>query len=179
MSGGSGQFFFLRLGDWEISCSRRRLRTTPTEASSQAAASATPPEASGQSAASATPPEATATPPQASGQAAASAAAAGPACTASATPQEASGPPAASPQPASSSSSRVLGGAYYVIFESKHNRDLVGVHCCTWEELQNKLPGGRLHGSGCRNCKKFFIKDDAVSYFRENGGNGIECRIFE
>ena len=179
MSGGSGPFFFVRLGDWEISCSRRRLRTTPTEASSQAAASATPPEASGQSAASATPPEATATPPQASGQAAASAAAAGPACTASATPQEASGPPAASPQPASSSSSRVLGGAYYVIYESKHIPDLVGVHCCTWDELLTKLPTGSLQGSGCRTCKKFFIKDDAMAYFRKYAGDKIECRIFE
>ena len=55
---------------------------------------------------------------------------------------------------------------YYVIFTvPKDREDLLGIHHCSWPHLVEKLPGGKLFGSGCADCKKYDTEDEAVDYF--------------
>ena len=55
---------------------------------------------------------------------------------------------------------------FYVIFSCSKKHDLEGIHHGLWEEVQRKLPGGALIGSGAADCKKFDDLEAAKAYYR-------------
>ena len=55
---------------------------------------------------------------------------------------------------------------FYVIFSCSKKPDLEGIHHGLWEEVQRKLPGGALIGSGAADCKKFDDLEAAKAYYR-------------
>ena len=59
---------------------------------------------------------------------------------------------------------------WYCITFCKKNPDIVGIHRCTWPEMQRKMPGGNLCGSGAK-CKAFDDPTEADTFFRATRTN--------
>ena len=55
--------------------------------------------------------------------------------------------------------------SYYVIYTSSREDSLVGVHIGSWKQFSQVLPGNRLCGSGCSDCKRFEDLAEAELYW--------------
>ena len=67
---------------------------------------------------------------------------------------------------------------YYVIWSAPAHLDLVGVHHSLWDRLEQKLPTGRLCGSGCKDCKKFNTFAEAEEYFLAKRNSSDHMNVF-
>ena len=67
---------------------------------------------------------------------------------------------------------------YYVIWSAPAHLDLVGVHHSLWDRLEQKLPTGRLCGSGCQDCKKFNTYAEAEEYFLARNNSPDHMNVF-
>ena len=55
--------------------------------------------------------------------------------------------------------------SYYVICKSSKDASLIGVHVGSWKQLSQVLPGHKLCGSGCTDCKRFDDLSEAEHYW--------------
>ena len=67
---------------------------------------------------------------------------------------------------------------YYVVYVSHLDASLVGIHCTQWITLLERIPGGKLSGSGVRTAKKFHTEPEAIEYFYANAAVSATCPIY-
>ena len=58
------------------------------------------------------------------------------------------------------------GERYYVVTHSPQAPELVGINVASWAAVLDRLPGGRLFGSGAR-CKAFDSLEGALGHWRD------------
>ena len=83
------------------------------------------------------------------------------------TPRPTSAPTASAPASKAAGKAKTSGKGkrFYVICKSKTEPALKGIWEAEWRALEDKLPGGRLCGSGCYPCQGFDSWEDAAKFW--------------